>query len=212
MSINRLACSAIVATFIAGLAETASAGQDGWAHNQYERGYGLFSLGAAFNYGIWTGSDQFKNLDGDVNPFGPALGITAGVTLKPGIYIGADFNYFWGGSRTVSGLNAGASMHANIYDVLGEVGYDLWVGRTGVLRPKVGLGIGIARGTFCGSTGFTTACATDSRSGFTIAPGAEYVQFFGPGYLSLEAKWQDVMLSGPDASAVVLGIGIGAVL
>jgi hypothetical protein len=200
-----------VATCIVGLAGTASA-QDRWAYNRYDHGYGLFSLGAAFNYGIWTGSDQFKRLDGDVNPFGPGLGITAGVSMRPGLYLGADFNYFWGGSRTTAGVNAGASVHANIYDVLGEIGYDLWVGRAGILRPKVGLGIGIARGTFCGSTGFTGACATDSKSGFTFAPGVEYEHFFGPGFLSLEAKWQDVMLSGPDASAVVLGIGIGAAL
>jgi hypothetical protein len=211
MRTNALACSALVATLIVGLAPAASA-DEGYAYHRYDRGNGLFSLGAAFNYGIWTGSDQFKQLDGDVNPFGPALGIMAGVTLKPGLYLGADFNYFWGGSRTVAGLNAGASVHANVYDVLGEVGYDVWVGRMGVLRPKIGLGIGIVRGTFCGSTNFAGACATDSKSGFTIAPGAEYVHFFGPGFLSLEAKWEDVMLSGPDASAVVLGIGLGAAL
>jgi hypothetical protein len=211
MRIKTLSCSAIVATFIVGLAATASA-QDEWAFHRYDRGYGLFSVGAAFNYGIWTGGDQFKQLDGGVNPFGPALGITAGVTLRPGFYIGADFNYYWGSSRTVANLNAGASVHANVYDVLGEVGYDLWVGRAGVLRPKVGLGLGIVRGTLCFSAGYTGACGTDSHTGFTIAPGAEYVHFFGPGYLSLEAKWQTVMISGPDPSAVVLGIGIGAVM
>jgi hypothetical protein len=200
-----------MATLVVGFAGSASAA-DGWAYNRYDRGYGLFSVGAAFNYGIWTGSDVFKQIDGNMNPFGPAIGITGGVTLKPGVYLGADFNYFWGGSRSVSSPSGSLGAAVNIYDVLGEIGYDLWVHRDGVLRPKIGLGVGVARGTFCGSIGFSSVCGTDSRTGFTIAPGAEYVHFFGPGYLSLEVKWEDVMLSGPDPSAVVLGIGLGAAL
>ncbi len=210
MGIRALLCSVFVTTSIVMLAETALA--DEWVHSRYDRDYAIFSLGAAFDYGIWTGPDQFKQLDGDVNPFGPAIGITAGVSFQRGLYLGADFNYFWGGSRGVAGPNAAFSGHANIYDVMGEIGYDLWLHRRGVLRPKIGLGVGIARGTFCGSVAYTGACATDSRTGFTIAPGAEYLHFFGPGYISFEVKWQDVMLDGPNPSAVVLGIGLGAAM
>jgi hypothetical protein len=210
MTMRTIFCSAVMTTSIVAFAGTASA--DDWAYHKYDSGGALFSLGAAFRYGIWTGSDQFKNIDGGVNPFGPDIGIFAGVSFKKGLYLGADFNYFWGGSRSVATPNAGAGASVNVYDVLGVVGYDLWVHHAGVLRPKIGLGIGVARGTFCLGGTFSTACGTDSKSGFTIAPGLEYLHFFGPGFFSLEARWEDVMLDGPDASAVVLGIGLGAAL
>ena len=211
MGAKALLCTTLATSAIVGFAGTASA--EGGYDDHYDHRGGTFYLGAAFNYGIWTGPDSFKQLDGDVNPFGAAIGVTAGVTLPPGVYLGADFNYYWGESRTISGVNAAVSAHANIYDVLGDVGYDFWIHRTGVLRPKIGLGIGVARGTFCGSVLYSAgACATDSHTGFTIAPGVEYLHYFGPAYLSLEAKYEEVMLDGPNPSAVVLGIGLGAAL
>jgi hypothetical protein len=47
------------------------------------------TFGAQFQYGIWTG-------DGDVNLYGPGLGIRGGFTIDPGIYLGATFDYFAG--------------------------------------------------------------------------------------------------------------------
>lgn len=204
MRLKALLASALVTTAIVGLAETASAAR--WHKGPYDRDdVGFFSLGAAFNYGIWTG-------DGDVNPFGPAIGVRGGVTLDPGLYLGADFDYFFGEKRSASAFGASASGRVNVYDVLGEVGYDFWLHHNGILRPKVGLGVGVLKGSLCGSIASNGGCASDSKSGFTIAPGAEYLHFFGPAFLSLEARYEEVMLDGPNPSAVVLGIGLGVAL
>jgi hypothetical protein len=199
MSIKTLLGSVLLTTAVVGYAGSASA--YGY-RNRYDREVGFFSLGAAFNYGIWTG-------DGDTNPFGPAVGIRGGVTLDPGLYLGADFDYFFGESRNFAGLG---SARVNIYDVMGEIGYDFWLHRAGVLRPKIGLGVGVGKGTGCVGGGDFSVCRGDSQSGFAISAGAEYLHYFGAGFLSLEARYENVSLDGPDPSAVILGIGLGATL
>jgi hypothetical protein len=202
MSIKALLGSALVTTALVGYAGSASA--YGY-HNRYDREVGFFSLGAAFNYGVWTG-------DGDVNAFGPAIGVRGGVTLDPGLYLGADFDYFFGEKRSESALGVTGSGRVNIYDVMGEIGYDFWLHRSGVLRPKIGLGVGVGKGTACGSVAGVGACSSSSQSGFAISAGAEYMHYFGAGFLSLEARYETVSLDGPHPSAVILGIGLGATL
>src|ERR1700759_5504595 len=94
--------------------------------NRFGDRVGSFTLGAQFNYGIWTG-------DGDVNAYGPGLGIRGGYTFPVGVYVGADFDYFFGEGRSagVAGI-AGGSGHVNVYDFMAEVGYDFWVHEHGV--------------------------------------------------------------------------------
>lgn len=189
--------SVLVAIALVGLSCTASARY----RNRYDREVGFFGLDAQFNYGIWTG-------DGDVNPYGPAIGVRGGVTLYPGLYLGADFDYFWGEERNVPPFSG----RVNLYDVMGEIGYDYWLHRNGVLRPKIGLGVGVVRGEGCFGAGNVSGCTDNSRSGFAIAPGAQYLHYFSNVFLSLEARWQTVILDGPDPNAVVLGIGLGVAL
>jgi hypothetical protein len=202
MSIKALLGSALVTTALVGYAGTASA--YGY-HNRYDRDVGFFSLGAAFNYGIWTG-------DGDVNAFGPAIGVRGGVTLDPGLYLGADFDYFFGEKRSASGLGAEASGRVNVYDVMGEIGYDFWLHRSGVLRPKIGLGVGVVKGAVCGNVGDVGGCASDSTNGFAISAGAEYMHYFSNAFLSLEARYEEISIDGPNPSAVILGVGLGVTL
>jgi hypothetical protein len=189
--------SAIVATTLVGIASTASARP--YRDRYYDRGY--FSLGAQFNYGVWVG-------DGDVNYFGPAIGVRGGVTLMPGLYLGADFDYFFGEERSVPG----ASGRVNVYDVMGEIGYDFWLHPAGVLRPKIGLGVGVVKGQACAAVGGLGGCTSDSRSGFAIAPGAQYIHYFSTVFLSFEARYETVSIDGADPSAVVLGAGLGVAL
>jgi hypothetical protein len=192
-----LLASVLVATALVGMSGTASARY----RNRYDREVGFFTLGAQFNYGIWTG-------DGDVNPYGPAIGVRGGVTLDPGLYLGADFDYFWGEERNVAPFSG----RVNIYDVMGEIGYDFWLHRAGVLRPKIGLGVGVVRGQGCFSGGAVSGCASRSENGFAIAPGAQYLHYFGNAFLSVEARYETVSIDGPDPNAVVLGIGLGVAL
>ena len=155
------------------------------------------TLGAQFQYGIWTG-------DGDVNPYGPGVGIRGGFTLDPGVYLGANFDYFAGEKIP------GTSVRVNVYDIVGEIGYDFWVHPNGILRPKLGLGLGVAKVGGCVNVaGIAGPCDSRSENGFAIAPGVQYLHFLSDVYISLEARYQTISLDGSDPSAIVLGAGIG---
>jgi hypothetical protein len=106
----------------------------------------------------------------------------------------------------------GGSGRVNVYDVLGEVGYDFWLHPAGVLRPKIGLGVGVVKGQACAGVAALGGCTSGSRSGFAIAPGAEYLHYFSNVFLSFEARYETVSIDGPDPSAVVLGVGLGVAL
>ncbi|HVW28114.1 MAG TPA: autotransporter outer membrane beta-barrel domain-containing protein [Polyangiaceae bacterium] len=200
------------------IAATAVAGFSGTAFAQHRNDdVGPVTLSAQFNYGIWTGDD----VNGyDLNAFGPGLGVRVGYTLDMGLYLGANFDYFFGDSQNAGGgvaglATAGGSVRYNQYDFLAEIGYDAWIYRSGVLRPKLGLGVGIAHVSGCANFNVLgvggTGCDGDSKSGFALAPGVQFMHYFSNVYLTAELRYQhDFIDDSPDPSAVVLGIGVGA--
>jgi hypothetical protein len=195
--------AALLATVLVTTAGTASAKY----RNRYGDEVGSATLSAQFDYGFWTG-------DGDVNAFGPGLGLRGGYTLPVGIYLGGDFDYFFGESRSagVSGI-AGASGRVNVYDFMAEVGYDFWVHDAGVLRPKLGLGVGIGKVNACvNAVNLINVCGGDSSSGFALGIGLQYLHFFDNIFLGLEGRYETVSIDGPDPSAIILGIGVGVAL
>jgi hypothetical protein len=194
MRMRSVAMSLVLTSALVGLSGTAF-GRDLDARDRDVR---RITLGAQFQYGIWTG-------DGDVNLYGPGVGIRGGFTLDPGLYLGANFDYFAGEKIP------GTTVRANVYDFVGEIGYDFWVHPNGILRPKIGLGLGVAKVGGCASiAGVATACDSRSENGLAIAPGIQYLHFLSAVYLSLEARYQTISLDGPDPSALILGAGIGA--
>ncbi len=192
--------ASVVAIALVGAPGTALA-----QHRHDDVGQG--TLSAQFDYGIWTG-------DGNLNGYGAGLGLRGGYTLDMGLYLGGDFDYFFGESDSAGVLGiAGASNHLNVWNVMGEVGYDFWVHRHGILRPKLGLGVGIARGSFCANAiVIGSACNSDSSTGFAIAPGVQYLHFFDNIYFSGELRFETMAVDGPDPSAFIFGIGIGVAL
>jgi hypothetical protein len=201
---------AVVATTVVGFSGTALA-----QHRQGDGGYGTVS--GQFNYGFWTG-DSYNGYS--LNAFGPGFGVRIGYTLDIGLYLGADFDYFFGDSQNI-GVNLGAlggvggSVSYNEYNFLGEVGYDFWIYRSGVLRPKLGLGVGIAHASGCAGANVLgvggSTCQGNSKTGFAIAPGLQFLHVFDPVFLSLELRYQTAMVSDlPDPSGIILGFGVGA--
>jgi len=72
------------------------------------------------------------------------------VTFGPGVYLGAAFDYFMGEKRSATGpFASSASARVNVYDFMGELGYDFWIQHADVLRPKLGIGLGVLKGGAC---------------------------------------------------------------
>jgi hypothetical protein len=197
-----IACALFTA--LLGLSEVASAEPREYRYDRYDRhDASEVTLGAQAEYGAWTG-------DGSTNLYSWGVGVRGGVTFYSGLYIGADFDWFSGDHQSRSLGGASASSRLNVYDVMGEIGYDFWLHRHGVLRPKIGLGVGVEKASACaGVAGVGGGCDERSQSGFAIAPGVQYLHFFYPLYLSLEARYQTVSVDGPDPSAFIFGAGLG---
>lgn len=190
-----------VASASAAFSNAASA--EPYHHRYYRSDVSYGTLSAQFDYGIWTG-------DGDTNLYGPGIGVRGGFTLSPGVYLGADFDYFFGHSVDAGGPAGSGSSRVNVYDFMGEVGYDFWAHGNGILRPKLGIGVGIAKASGCAQVnGIGGGCVVSSESGLALAPGLQYIHFFDTLFLTLEARYQTVSIDGPDPSAVVLGAGLG---
>src|SRR5688500_2483467 len=94
-------------------------------------------IGGGLNYGLYMGDDE-----GDPpNPYGLGLGVDLGYTLGLGVYLGGEFNYFFGGSKEESGIEVAT----NIMQYGAEVGYDIGLSPELVIRPKLGIGMGSAK-------------------------------------------------------------------
>jgi hypothetical protein len=130
------------------------------------------------------------------SPYGPGLGLTAGVTLPASLYVGASLDYFFGESATIGGLDASASL----FQVLGHLGYDAGFGPL-TLRPSLGLG-------FAQSSVDLEGLGDDSASDVVLSPGAEL--FVGLGLLTVsgEVRYNEVF-SDSGVDALILGVGLG---
>jgi hypothetical protein len=149
-------------------------------------------LGLGLRYGL-------EMNDGDLNPWGLGLGVQGGYTLPNAIYAGGVFEYFFGDSQEV----AGVKVKANLWQLMAEGGYDLGLGPTFVLRPKVGAGLANLRGETC-----LDGCVSDSESDLAIAPGATFLLFL-PGFrLSADVRY-DLVFAEKTQKALILTAGFG---
>ena len=107
--------SLFVATILVGLEGAASA--------EPRQGETYGTISGQVSYGILT-------WDPDLNPFGVGLGARLGGTFGPGVYVGANFDYFFGEERSVNVLGiAGGSGRVVVYHLLADVGFDAWIYR-----------------------------------------------------------------------------------
>ncbi|HEY6728219.1 MAG TPA: outer membrane beta-barrel protein [Polyangiaceae bacterium] len=137
-------------------------------------------LAAAFAYGVYVGEAS----DVIPSPYGVGVGGRAGYTLGPGLYAGAEGNYFFGASRSFPEYgDVEGSLNILHYGVV--AGYDLGVNPWFVVRPV--LGVGAARVTAVvrveGLSGDV------SQTGFVLAAGAEALAGWEPAFFGLEARY-----------------------
>jgi hypothetical protein len=134
--------------------------------------------------------------DSVVTPYGPGLGLSAGVTLPASLYLGASLGYFFGESVSVLGVDTSSSL----FQVLGHVGYDAGFGPL-TLRPSLGFG-------FAQASIDVEGIGDASESDFVLSPGAEL--FIGLGLLSVSGEIRyNKIFSDSGVDALILGVGLG---
>ena len=133
--------------------------------------------------------------DATLSAYGAGLGLRAGVTLPTALYLGGSFDYFFGESEEILGVESSVSL----LQLMAHAGYDLGLGPL-TLRP--GLGLGLAQ------TSLDAGIADESEGDFVISPGAELIVGLGFWSVSAEARYNKIFADG-DVDALVFGAGLG---
>lgn len=135
---------------------------------------------ASLDYGLYLGGAE-----ADIpSPFGAGLGAKAGYTLASKLYLGAEANYFFGASRRFPEYgDVQGSLRILHYGA--ELGYDVGLGSSWVLRPK--LGFGAARMTVVVQVEGLSGDV--SETGMALTAGTGVLWRWGVAFLTAEARY-----------------------
>jgi hypothetical protein len=147
------------------------------------------------------GLDGVDKAQGDDDPWRAGFGVNGGYTLRNALYLGGNFEYFFGQSYG----DDGAGDSAKIWQLTAEAGYDVALAPYAVLRPKLGAGVATLQYELC----IELDCERESESDFTMLPGAALI-FMAPGFrISADIRYQ--LIFAQDAPhAVIFSIGVGS--
>ncbi len=155
---------------------------------------GALQLGIGFRYGV----EQNK---GDLNPWGSGLGLSGGYTLPVvPIYLGGNLEYFFGNSVEAPGYK----LSARLWQVMVEGGYDIGLGDSFVIRPKLGLGPASMTLKEC----YVGVCGSSSATHMAVAPGATLMLFTRVIRLSFDGRYE-LVLADETAKAFIFSVGLG---
>jgi hypothetical protein len=157
-------------------------------------------IGLGFRYGA-------KLSEGDLNPWGTGLGIDVGYTLPNAVYLGGNFEYFFGETSEAEGVK----LSANLLQFTVEGGYDVGIGQSFVIRPKLGVGVahlmtkveGCPIAAFCSES---SVSSSDTKA--ALAPGVSLLLFTQRISLSLDVRY-DMVLSDPSLKGLIFSAGLG---
>jgi len=151
--------------------------------------------GLGFRYG-------FELEEGSFNPWGRGLGVSGGYTLPNAIYLGGNFDYFFGDEEEFPG----GDRSGNVWQIMGEGGYDLGIGPNFVVRPKVGVGGASLASEVCLKPG---TCTPASEMNLAIAPGSTFVVLTSKVSVSLDLRYNMTFASERTLKALILSAGVG---
>jgi hypothetical protein len=150
-------------------------------------------LGVGFRYG-------FSLEDGDLNPWRTGIGLQGGYTLPNAVYLGGNFEYFFGEKSQ----ELGVERSGNVWQLMAEGGYDLGLGPI-VVRPKLGAGVAGLNGEVCGNPG---GCASNSDTKPVLAPGAALMLLTPKFSAAVDLRYA-LILADPTLKALILSVGVG---
>jgi hypothetical protein len=160
---------------------------------------GALQLGIGFRYGVDLN-------DSELNPWGTGLGVDVGYTLKNAVYVGGNFEYFFGESLASGGAE---DLTFNVWQWAAEGGYDVGLGDSIVIRPKLGLGSASFMGGGCFGSDSASVCAGDSQSAFALFPGATFLLLTRTFSLSFDARYELAFTDPKLSKALIFSLGIG---
>jgi hypothetical protein len=137
-----------------------------------------FQWGGGFRYG-------FELEVPAINPWGPGLGAELGYTMPNAVYLGGKFDYFFGESE-----------EPRLWELMAEGGYDLGVGRSVVIRPKVDAGFA------------TSTSGNRSRTDVVLSPGAKFLFLTEKFGLSADVRYDMIFVEDTTANALIVGVGV----
>jgi hypothetical protein len=155
---------------------------------------GAFQFGAGFRYGV-------EQNEGEVNPWGTGLGLDLGYTMENSVYLGGNFEYFFGETTSLGTFE----VSQNVWQLSAEGGYDVGLGESIVIRPKLGLGLASLMVDGCPAD----ICENTSESDFMLAPGATFMLLTRSFSLSLDARYAMIVAEPELAKALIFSLGIG---
>jgi hypothetical protein len=158
---------------------------------------GALQGGVGFRYG-------FELEYGDiVNWWGAGLGAELGYTFSSAVYLGGNFDYFFGEEEEVYD----GTIHQSLWQLMAEGGYDLGVAPVFVIRPKLGVGFAKTNFEFCSHT---YGCAEDqSMSLLAVAPGVKFMFLTENLGLSADVRYIMALDDETTLNALILSLGIG---
>lgn len=168
------------------------------------------TIGVRLQYGAVPNNPHF-------NPYKVGIALGGGYTLKNGLYLGGNLDYFVGSSErlygpAISGYSAenGSSSEnkVNVWQVMATGGYDLRLAKPVVLRPYASLGLASGHRKFCNTDLGITACARDSEQRFAAAVGVTPIVALGKAFILADGRF-NLVFADVLAKSLMFGLGGG---
>jgi hypothetical protein len=119
------------------------------------------------------------------------------------VYLGGNFEYFFGDSSEALGVK----VNANILQFSLEGGYDIGIGQSFVIRPKLGVGLAHLASSVEGCPP-ELGCTGNPETKAALAPGATFLFYAKQFSLALDARY-DVVFTDPSLKALIFSAGVG---
>ncbi len=149
--------------------------------------------------------------DAQVDPYGLGLGMSAGFVLPASIYVGAALRHFFGrdvGETLLSDPPIDVERTARLTELTGHVGYDLDLVAV-ALRPSLGVGYASSAVEVQSSQADLETSFATSEGVLVLSPGVEGRFPIGVVAGCVELRYEVLLDSQNDASALVIGVGVG---
>jgi hypothetical protein len=148
---------------------------------------------------------------GSLDPFGPGLGVRAGLTLPNALYLGVSYEHFFGaGPQGWVGAYS-VDAEASLDEVQAWVGYELALDGVS-LRPQLGLGYVYSREEIVADRAPVAERSTSSAHGVVVSPTLQLAFPVGPAWLLVDGRYAIIPEAVANGDALMIGVGFGVAL